>query len=58
MIKIILILLIVLGGFGLMSRYAPQFLGLTLFHIGEYAISGGVVLIGLLLYAGFKCVNS
>ena len=57
MMKLILMALIVLGGFGLMSKYAPQLISATLCHIAGFTITGGLVLILVLLYAGYKCVG-
>lgn len=57
MIKILLILLIVLGGFGLMSHYAPQAIGMCLFHIAGFAVTGGLLCIMGLTFLGFKFVG-
>jgi flagellar biosynthesis protein FliR len=57
MIKILLILLIVAGGFGLMARYAPQLLGAQLFNIAGFTITGGLVLLVCLIGLGVKFVS-
>lgn len=58
MFKLILIALIIVGGFTLMAKYYPQFLGLNFFHMGQYTLTGGIALILVLAYAGFKCVSA
>lgn len=57
MIKILLILLIVLGGFGLMGRYFPKLIGMALFNIAGFTITGGLVLLVCLIGLGFKFVS-
>lgn len=55
--KFMLIALIIVGGFTLMSHYYPQILCATFFHLGTYAISGGMLLIAGLFYVGIKAIN-
>lgn len=58
MFKLILIALMVVGGYTLCAHFYPQFLGLSLLHISGYTLTGGIALILLLIYAGFKCVSA
>jgi len=58
MFKILLVFLIVIGGFTLANQYAPQLLGMQLFHFGQYTLTGGILLVILLGYTGFKCISA
>ena len=57
MIKILLIALIVMGGFTLMSHYCPQLIGAVLLNVAGFSITGGVVAIILLITLGVKFVS-
>jgi len=58
MFKLLLIFLIVVGGFTLTARYYPNFLGMHLFQLGQFSLTGGILLIIILIYFGFKCVSA
>ena len=57
MIKLVLIALIVLGGFTLLSHYAPQMIGAVLFSIAGFTVTGGILAIVVLLLLGVKFVS-
>jgi hypothetical protein len=58
MFKLILVFLILVGGFTLAGKYAPQMLGMHLLTLGGFTLTGGIALIILLVYVGFKCVSA
>lgn len=55
--KFILVLLLIIGGFTLASHFTPQLLTMQLFHLGQYTVTGAIVLIGALFYAGIKTID-
>jgi hypothetical protein len=57
MIKILLVLLIVVGGLALASKYLPQFLGAALCNIAGFTVTGGFVLLACLVLLGMKFVG-
>lgn len=58
MFKLLLVFLILVGGYTLVARYYPQLLGMNLLHLGQFTITGGIVLIAGLVYIGLKCVSA
>lgn len=57
MFKLLLVALIVVGGFTLAAKFFPQFLGMSLIHAGGFVLTGGIALILFLVYLGFKFVH-
>jgi len=57
LIKFTLVACIIVGGLTLMAHFAPKYLGMCLFHVGEYAVTGSIMLIAVLFYAGIKAIK-
>lgn len=55
--KFALLVCIIVGGLTLMGYWFPKQLASTLFHIGQYSITGGLVLIAVLFYVGIKAIK-
>lgn len=58
MIKILLIVLIVVGGFTLMMHYTPTLVSQALFNVAGFTVTGGLVAVFGLLMLGIKFVSN
>jgi len=52
-----LVVCIILGGLSLMGHFAPQLIGMTVFHVAGYTITGGLIGAAILFYCGITAIS-
>lgn len=57
LIKLFLMVCIIIGGISLMHNFIPKYIGMIMFHLGQYAITGELCAVAVLFWFGIVAVN-